>query len=200
MPRITLRAIVAGALSWLLDADGSFVTTVRGLVTRPERVIGDVLRGRTLPYAGPFAFVGIGLALAGLVIAYTPGAKLGHYSWIPGILTPFFLAAVGRLVFLRGHYNLAEHLVANLYLIGADSLLFAPAWLLAFASPRPIATWVFGAGLAAIGGFHIRGLARLHGGGWRRWLGGLATGALALAGEVAFLLYYLRIVRAIFHN
>ncbi len=199
VPRFTVRMLLASLIGWALDTEGSVLRTGRGLLARPEAVIGDVLRGRTLPYAGPFAFVALALAAAGLTI-WATGGNLGHDSWIPGIVTPFFLAAVGRLVFLRGRYNFAEHLVANLYLIGADSLLFVPAWLLPFALPRALATWVFGGALATIAGFHVRGLARLQGGGWRGWLGGLTTAVLAVAAEAAFLLYYVRIVKAIFNN
>ncbi len=199
LPRLTVRMLLTGLIGWALDTEGSVLRTGRGLLARPGAVLGDILRGRTLPYAGPFAFVALGLAAAGLTI-WATGDNLGHDSWIPGILTPFFLAAAGRLVFPRGRLNFAEHLVANLYLIGADSFLFVPAWLLPFAVPRALATWVFGGALAAIVGFHVRGLARLQGGGWRGWLGGLATAALALAGEAVFLLYYVRIVKALLGN
>lgn len=196
LPRVTLRSLAGRYAGSVVHAATSLVHTVRQLLVRPERAIEDVLDGRTVSYMGPFAFAALSVAAAGLALAYS-GANLGHDGWIFSIAAPVFLAGAARVVFPRGRHNYAEHLVANLYLVGIDCLLTVPLWLASPLLPRRVALDLFVGGLAAIAALHIRALARMEGGGWVARVLAILTAGVAVVSLLLSLAVMVQIVKAI---
>ncbi len=179
-PRVTLRSIAIEGLARVADLDeaGDLMSTIRDLVVRPGTVIRDWNRGRTKPYVGPFSVLTIAFAVAAFTGIQSGGFR-GGGGPLAGQITflvalPCLLGLLGRLVFLRGPRNLAEHLVANAYLVAID-LLIASTVFLAIWAHAPGTRIVSNVALLIMLASHVRGLAQAAGGHWRGWAGALAT-------------------------
>lgn len=125
--RHTLRRLVAGGLGRVIGLDGGFLHTAIGLTVAPHRVVGDYLAGRTVRYTHPFAYLVItfaAFALIGEVLSVNVSGAGASNRALTALVVPF-VALVSRVVFLRGRFNLAEHLILVVYLFAQIALLLA---------------------------------------------------------------------------
>jgi Protein of unknown function (DUF3667) len=144
--RLTLRAIADDLLRAFVHADRSVLSLVRLLLVRPGRVALDYVQGRRKRYFGPFAFLGVIVAVASAAIVFTgfhavstdnpnPVADFlqTHINLVFLAEVPL-LAAFSRILDAHGGFTFAEHLVLAAY-TSSMRVLFAtliviPVWYL----------------------------------------------------------------------
>ena len=125
--RQTLRRLIFGGLGRVIGVDGGFVHTAVRLTIAPHTVVTDYLAGRTVRYTHPFAYLVIAFAtfaLVGELMDVTVAGEGESNRGMTALLVPF-VAIASRVVFLRGRFNLAEHLILASYLFGHVALLLA---------------------------------------------------------------------------
>jgi hypothetical protein len=147
-----LRPLVRQAVDDVFNLDGGLLHTVVALTHRPGRVISSFLSGRTRPFTNPAKYLFICVALAtfsfhfsGLMANQLEWMEVEHndatiaiefvnrYFNIILILGVPFMAAFSRLFFWRAGYNIAEHLIFNVFIYAHQNLLLLasiPVYLL----------------------------------------------------------------------
>ena len=142
--RLTVREIGHDLVHALVHVDRSALSLLRMLLAQPGTVARDYVQGKRRRYFGPFSFLAVVVAAASAVDVLTGFRPI--YSSNPNAMISFLqshmnllvfaevplLAAVSRLLDLRGPFNLAEHLVlaaytASLRIIVA-MLVLIPVW------------------------------------------------------------------------
>lgn len=145
-PRLTLREIGHDLLRAFVHADRSVLSLVRLLLVRPGSVALDYVQGRRKRYFGPFAFLGVIVAVASAAIVFTGFHAISTDS--PNTVADFLqthinlvflaevplLAAFSRILDAHGGFTFAEHLVLAAY-ASSMRVLFAtlvviPVWYL----------------------------------------------------------------------
>jgi hypothetical protein len=119
--RHTLRRFGHWALASVVGEKG-LVNTAVHLTARPGRVMTDYLAGRTIRYVNPVGYLLVTAALftlVGRLIGGSTGAA--ESDRLIALLAVPFVAAAARVLYWRGPYNLAEHLIIVTYL-GAHML------------------------------------------------------------------------------
>jgi hypothetical protein len=116
--RHTLRSLAVGALRRTIGEEGA-LATVWLLALDPGRVITDYLRGRTVPFVHPAAYLLLASAVFAVVVRVLGGPTgAGESDKLLVLLMVPFIAGAARLLFWGGGWNFAEHLIALMYLAG----------------------------------------------------------------------------------
>lgn len=196
--RPTLRSLLRAAVGQVLDLDRGFRFTTTGLTVAPGRVITGFLRGDTVRYTHPLAYLLVAFAtfaltgqLAGGVAGMTDGAnRIFTATAIPVI------AAVSRVVFWRGRLNYAEHLIIVVYLLGhivlGLAVLQAATPLLPLAATPTIGLLGLAAGVGYFTWAYTRIFSRRP---WLAAVGGLATLGAGLGLWVALVVQVVAFLR-----
>lgn len=141
--RLTLHEIGHDLLHAFMHVDRSGLSLVRMLLVCPGTVALNYVQGKRKRYFGPFSFLVVVVAAASAVIALT-GFRV-VYSDRPNVVADFLqshinllmfadfplLAVFSRLLYLRGRFNLAEHLVLAAY-TSSMRVLFATLIVIPF--------------------------------------------------------------------
>jgi hypothetical protein len=138
------------------------LTTVKQLAVRPGRVIRDFLTGRTVGYVHPAAYLLLTSAAFALVSSALGGATVGgEADRLFALLLIPFVAAVLRVLFWRGPYNYAEHLIAVVYLAAQVLLFLALPYFGVFIVPQAFGEWFAVVSLAACVGYFAWGYSQM---------------------------------------
>ena len=142
--RLTLHEISHDLVHALMHVDRSALSLLRMLLAQPGTVARNYVLGKRRRYFGPFSFLVVVVAAASAVNALTgfrpvysdhPNAIVnflqGHLNLLVFAEVPL-LAAISRLIDLRGPFNFAEHLVLAAYTsslrIIVALLVLIPVW------------------------------------------------------------------------
>lgn len=166
--RFTLRGIVTKLVTDAFDLDRGLLFTAVELFRRPGAAIRAYVQGATVRYANPVKYLVVCVALAvfasvqvgvtremagGFAEGGGPGSAetvervsefLGRYMNVLMAAAVPFMAAASRVLFRRAGFNLAEHLIFNVYVYAQQSLLFLPFLPLFLAGSRsawPVAAY-----------------------------------------------------------
>jgi hypothetical protein len=168
--RFELRRLAATAADEILRFDRGLLLTAVDLTRRPGAMLHEYLSGRTRPWTDPLKYLLIMVAFATLTYTWsgifrlllpatTPdGGELSasqtmvletftrYFNVILAFGVPF-MAIGSRLVFRRSGFNMAEHLIVNLYAYGHICLLsvaFLPLFLLGGSAEFYVITYSVG--------------------------------------------------------
>lgn len=123
--RYTLRGFLGNTLRRTVGEEGA-LNTVHRLSTHPGRVVHEYLAGCTVRYVHPAAYLLLTAALftlVGRLLLGSTGAAQSDRAFV--LLVIPILAAVSRVLFWRGRYNYAEHLIAVTYITAHSVLILA---------------------------------------------------------------------------
>ena len=159
--RHTLRRFVAGALQRTVGEEGA-LHTARQLTVRPGRVIRDYLAGRTIRYVHPATYLLLGVAFFALVLGVVGGPTgAGETERLFTLLVIPFVVVASRMVFWRGPFNFAEHLIVVLYLAGHVLVILAATYGVVLLVPRSFAGSAALAWFAIGAGYFVWGYSRI---------------------------------------
>ena len=179
--RFTLWTFAGDALRRLVNLEHGITHTFLRLLADPGIVVRDYLRGRTVIYVHPFAYLVLAFAAFALTFRLLGGAGgEGNQVFFGAVV--FLLAAASRVIFWRSGLNLAEHLILTLFLYAQVLLLLTVGMVAVWPLPqsaRPTAG-VFFVGVACA--YVMWGYSRIF--PKRRWLAALG-GLLVLVTATA---------------
>lgn len=139
--RQTLRGFAAGVLRRAVGEEGALVT-VKQLAVRPGQMIRDYLAGRTVRYVHPATYLLLAAAVFALVSSALGGATgAGESDRLFALLVIPIVAAACRVLFWRGAYNYAEHLIAVTYLAAQALLLLVLLYCGTLLVPQIFVGW-----------------------------------------------------------
>jgi hypothetical protein len=190
--RYTLRMVATSALRRTVGEEGA-LTTIKQLVVRPGWVIRDFLSGRSVRYVHPATYLLLTAAIFAVVSSTLGNATGGGESdQLFALLIIPFVAAAARVIFWRGSYNYAEHLIAVVYLAAQAILFLAVLYVGVLIVPQALIRWFAVVPLAVCVGYFVWGYSQMF--EQRRLLvAGRALAAL-LIGTVAWLAFTLVMV------
>ena len=117
--RHTLRSVLRGMVERFTSSEAGFIHTARLLTLQPGAVIRGYWAGRTVRYTHPAGYLLVCVALFALAFQVVGGGTgAGEGDRVFTLLVIPFIAAASRVLFWRGQYNYAEHLIAVMYLCG----------------------------------------------------------------------------------
>jgi hypothetical protein len=212
--RLTVRGVFAHLVTDAFDLNHGLLFTALELSRRPGQAVREYLAGRTVRFTNPvkyflvaaalstFIYIRSGLAArtaAEFVGGLAEGTR-GEVAMQPAQVAEFIgtyfnllmaaalpiSAVFSRLLFRRGGFNYAEHLVFNTYVYAQQSLIFVVAGL-AFGVTEPLAIAAMTVASlayyawAAAGAFQERALSAT--------LRSLAVNALAYAAYMLVLMF-----------
>jgi len=160
--RHTLRGLLRSIADRVFNMEGGLTRTVIDLTIRPGRMIREYLGGRTVPYMHPVAYLLVAtgaFALSAQLVGGTANTPEGDGIFF--LLVIPFVALASRVVFLRGRYNYAEHLIGIMYLIAHALLGLAVLYLATRYISGPFLGWYVAASLAAAGIYCLWGFSGL---------------------------------------
>lgn len=201
--RLTLHEIGHDLVHALIHVDRSALSLLRMLLAQPGTVARSYVQGKRKRYFGPLSFLAVVVAAASAVNVLTGFRPI--YSNSPNAIVNFLqshmnllvfaevplLAAISRLLDLRGPFNLAEHLVLVAYTsslrIIVAMLVLIPVWYVfrahhatALALPARL-MWTLNLGATSIWALYF-GFATsqfLSDGKARSWCKGILAAVLA---------------------
>lgn len=148
--RITFRSLIGQFTGWILNLDNSLVRTFKGMLVRPEKVIGAYIGGVRKKYMSPLSFLTIAISLAGLMVFIMQRLYQGQIDFTMGAeeINPEFsqawtdimfdynafffvvylpiLALPAYLFMNRVNYNFAEQIVVFAYTLSQWIILSFP--------------------------------------------------------------------------
>ena len=140
--RTSLRTLLHGSLSQVLDIEGPLLRTFRAACVSPGGTARRWVDGERVRFVHPlkYALLASTLLAASVAIlrppispfALTPGEDTERLYFINGVLLPYLsllnallVAGLQRLLFLRSRFNVAECWMSGLYVGGQVSLIAA---------------------------------------------------------------------------
>jgi len=149
--RFTFKKLLGEFLYGFVHLHGGFLFTVKELFNRPGEVLRGYIEGRRVNYYRPFSFLLL-ISLAGSflytrsgIIEYVNENFLNageilnftseHFSYRLLMTIPTY-ALTCWVLYRSYHYNLAEHLIINTYLI-SQSFVIMVVWLLISSLLKP---------------------------------------------------------------
>ena len=163
-PRLTLQSIFSRFLSEFLDLDNKFLKTFRHLFSQPENVIDSYVQGYRKKYMNVLTYFSLSLTLIAVQLfviktfypelltnvfqSGEPGTKEAEFMMkgqeymmklfdYQGLLTIIFTpvaAIISWIAFADKHYNVAEHVILNIYPTAQYSIVWFISSFILFAS------------------------------------------------------------------
>ena len=154
--RITFSSLLSDVYERFLNLDNTFFRTFKKLTLKPEEVIGSYLGGARRRYMNPMNYLGVALAVSGLMFLVMRNKvdalannfeglgvstevtrkilefSLEYHAFVFLLYIPV-IALAGYLTFNKRDYNLPEHIVSATYTLSHFTVVTTPVSLLVLA-------------------------------------------------------------------